>query len=100
MSSFRDNVNLFLLFVVVRLTDVTEGNEVSGVLRLSETINPVFSSGSFNSAAMCRELLLSRFGLGVSEMLPGRHWWLLAPACQKMFIRGHWRLGKIRAMPL
>lgn len=65
---------------------------------LSETSNPVITDPvcSFRFAATCRELLLSPLGSGVSEKLPGWHWWLLAPACQKMFIWGHWRLGKIR----
>ncbi len=31
-----------------------------------------------------------------SEKLASWHWCLLALACQKMFIQGHWRFGKIR----
>lgn len=48
----------------------------------------------FNFVSFCRELLLSRFWLGgvwkVAKLA------LVTPACQKMFIWSHQRLGKLR----
>lgn len=48
----------------------------------------------FNLVAFFHEVLLSCIGhvyLRASENLASWHWWLLAPACQKMFIWGHWQ---------